>query len=92
MHFNVTVENETVANGEVAAPQKQKFENLDDVLNLKNYDKLEQTEAETCKYSDAKGTFITDWHILSYIKILQVKEQLGTLERLKKEQKIKQEL
>ena len=39
--LNVTVENEIVANDEVAAPQKQKLENLDDVLNLKNYDKLE---------------------------------------------------
>lgn len=51
------VESETVAKDKVIAPSKQKFQNLDYVLNLESYDSLEQLEPETYKYSDYKWAF-----------------------------------
>ena len=38
-----------------------KFKNLDDVLNLNNYDILPPQEPITFHYSDTKGQFVTDW-------------------------------
>ena len=41
--------------------RKQKFKNLDDVLNLNNYDILPPQEPITFHYSDTKGQFVMDW-------------------------------
>ena len=42
-------------------PRKQKFKNLDDVLDLNNYDILLPQQPITFHYSDAKGQFVMDW-------------------------------
>ena len=42
-------------------PRKQKFKNLDDVLDLNNYDILLPREPITFHYSDAKGQLAMDW-------------------------------
>ena len=42
-------------------PRKQKFKNLDDVLDLNNYDILPPQELISFHYSDAKGQFVMDW-------------------------------
>ena len=42
-------------------PSKQKFKNLDDVLDLNNYDTLPPQEPITFHYSEAEGQFVMDW-------------------------------
>ena len=42
-------------------PRKQKFKNLDDVLDLNNYNVLPPQKLITFHYSDAKGQFVMDW-------------------------------
>lgn len=56
------VDNEAIANDEITASQKQNFQNSDNVLNLENFDNLEETEIEAYKYSNAKGEFTMDYH------------------------------
>ena len=47
-------------NAEDLVSRKQKFKNLDDVLDLNNYDILPSQEPITFHYSDAKGQFVMD--------------------------------
>ena len=42
-------------------PRKQKFKDLDDVLDLNNYDILPPQEPITFHYSDTIGQFVMDW-------------------------------
>lgn len=42
-------------------PRKQKFSNMDEVLNLDNYTPLPQQEHARYRYSDKKGSFVVDW-------------------------------
>ena len=42
-------------------PRKQKFKNLDDVLDLNNYDILPPQEPIIFNYADVKGQFVMDW-------------------------------
>ena len=42
-------------------PRKQKFKNLDDVLDLNNYEVLSPHEPTTFHYSNAKEQFVMDW-------------------------------
>lgn len=41
--------------------RKQKFSNIDDVLNLDNYNLLRPQKHAKYHYSDKKGTFVIDW-------------------------------
>ena len=45
-----------------AVPRKQKFFNLDDVLNLENYDILPEQESSQFHYTNSKGQFTMTWH------------------------------
>ena len=47
-------------NAEDLVSRKQKFKNLDDVLDLNNHDILPSQEPITFHYSDAKGQFVMD--------------------------------
>ena len=43
-------------------PRKQKFFNLDDVLNEENYDVLPEQEPSQFHYTDSKRQFTMNWH------------------------------
>ena len=46
---------------EDVVPRKQKFKNLDDVLDLNNYDILPPQKPNIFHYFDAKDQFVIDW-------------------------------
>ena len=48
-----------------AVPRKQKFFNLDDVLNLENYDILPEQELSQFHCTDSKGQFTMIWNTKS---------------------------
>ena len=43
-------------------PRKQKFVNIDEITALDNFDTLPPQEQNFFHYSDAKGTFVLNWH------------------------------